>query len=542
MHPDNNNASGQVPGYVPPQQQNPPVPENPMHVDVNAPVATPIPDPRQQAAAGVPVAGSESLPLQAQHVPPQAYAPGTASAVQFEPQPAVQQVSPPPAPPVEPPSGGAQGESAAPAPDGQKKGNGTTIALIIVAVLLVISLGGWLIASVAGALVPAMDKLDAGAYEEGEKVAEVIDAPNQDLDKNLANVVAETAMPSVATIYTYATPEKSPSYEEMFDMLFGRGNGTHGGAGDVIEEDVEAEPVMTGLGSGIVIREDGYIVTNNHVVSGADKLMVNIGDESFEGELVGTDPSSDIAVVKIEPGDAKLHKIEVADSDKLRIGDWVMALGAPLGYEQSATTGIVSALGRDSVMDDGQGGITIYADMIQTDAAINSGNSGGALVDDEARLVGINTLVAASGTGAGQADNLGFAIPSNYAIAIANQIIDNGGASHAKLGVSLSASEDADGAVVANVVADSAAAAAGIQEGDVIVAVNGEKTETPEEVIYDIRASQPGEKVTVSIERDGQTQDIEVALGSDGAAQQKAKQENKGDYKGGFLGLGQWAK
>ena len=548
MHNPDNNTNGQVPSSAPaagaPQ-------ESPMHVDVDAPSATPIPDPEpmqvphQSAPAVTPVTQPEaaaqpspvSTPVQSGYqaqpaiphpvpgvtnLPPQARpvdAPVAQSHAYQQPQP----VQTPPTPPT-PPMATA---SAAPASE-PKKGNGGMIALIVIAVLLVIALGGWLVASITGSLVPAMDKIDDSAYEAGEKVAEVIDAPNQDLDKNLANVVAETAMPSVVTIYTYATPERSSYYYgDMFDMFFGgRGNSD---TQDVIEEE-EMEPVMTGLGSGVIIRDDGYIITNNHVVDGADKLMVNVGDESFEGTLVGTDPTSDIAVVKIEPGDTKLQKIEVADSDDLFIGDWVMALGAPLGYEQSATTGIISALGRDSVMDDGNGGTTIYADMIQTDAAINSGNSGGALVDDEAKLVGINTLVAASGTGTGQADNLGFAIPSNYAIAIANQLIDNGGqAAHAKLGVSLTPDDDAAGAVVAEVVEGGAAAEAGIQAGDVIVAVNGESTDTPEDVIFDIRASQPGEKVTVTVERNGAEQDIQVTLGSDSDDQAQQAQNEKSD-------------
>lgn len=488
MHNENN---GQYPGYVPPTHPNPPQSHEPhMHVDVNAPAAVPVSTP-----------GGQPHPVQAQ-AQQQPVHPGYATAPVPTPQPTS-------ASPV-PPSGGyvPPSDAGMPQPEPPSKKKGSTIVLIVIAVLLVLGLGGWLIASITGYFVPAMEKADDAAFNAGEKIEEVIDAPNQDLDKNLANVVAETAMPSIATIYTYATPDKASNYYDILDMMLGNGRAA-------VEETV-SEPVMTGLGSGVIIRDDGYIITNNHVVDGAEKLMVNIGDDSFEGTLVGTDPSSDIAVVKIEPGDVKLDKIEIADSNNLSIGDWVMALGAPLGYEQSATTGIISALGRDSVMEDGNGGMTIYANMIQTDAAINSGNSGGALVDDEAKLVGINTLVAADSTGMGQADNLGFAIPSTYAIAIANQLIDNNGkVSHAKLGVSLDVDEEADGAVVALVSEGSSAEQAGLEEGDVIVAINGQKIASPEDVVFDIRASQPGDKVKITVDRNGQTQDVVVVLGND---------------------------
>lgn len=392
---------------------------------------------------------------------------------------------------------------------GDKNGKlrASTIVLIVISILLILGIGGWIAASALGGINTIFGELDETAYEKGEENANVIDAPNQDLDLNLANVVAEKAMPSIVTIYTYARPAQSSSQYDILDIMFGYS--------DAKGTTEEAENVMTGLGSGVIIRDGGYILTNNHVVQGADTIMVAIGDDAYEGTVVGTDAASDLAVVKVDSDKAKLSPIAIADSDNLRIGDWVMAIGAPLGYEQSATTGIVSALGRNTVMSDGEGGYTIYAEMIQTDAAINSGNSGGALVDDEARLIGINTLVAAGDSGA-QADNLGFAIPVNYAVFIANQLIDNSGrVEHAQLGVSLESPEDREGALVSEVVEGSGAAAAGIQVGDIIVSFDGDKVSTPDDVIFEVRASRPGDDISLSIVRGGQEQDMTVILGSD---------------------------
>lgn len=410
------------------------------------------------------------------------------------------------APPTVPPTGGHSYPQSAPTPP--KKSNGGTVALIVLAVLLCCGLLIAIISAVASGVSGNWEKIEPSqnmsVIEKNDKDSIFEGLVNQDEDQNLANAVAEAAMPSVVSIYTFASP--SAQYSDMLDLLLGS------------RENMDAtsqEPVMAGLGSGVILNEDGYIITNNHVVAGADSLMVNVGDESFDGEVVGTDPESDLAVVKIDAGDTKLVPIELGDSDALKIGDWVMAIGSPLGYEQTATTGIVSALGRDSVMpSETDGAITIYANMIQTDAAINGGNSGGALVDDEARLIGINTLVAANDQG-GQADNLGFAIPANYAVDIANQIIDNGKASHAKLGVSLQEDENGEGAVVAAVVPDSAAAKAGLAQGDIITAVNGKKVSSPEDVVYDVRALAPGSEAEITYTHNGQEQKTKIVLGSD---------------------------
>lgn len=593
MHQDPNMTPNNNQEPTPPQPQ-----ENPMHIDMDAPKATPMTHtqfvqerleetasavgvPAEQAQVPQPTTQPSPHPVQPQQAQPQGYVP-------IAPNPQYHQTygtpvtqvhsahsdgnntaTVPPVPPTQPPAGNTA-VPATPAPQGdggKKKGNGGMIALFIVAIVLFLGIGTWLALSFTGAMDNVFQQTDEQVIEAGEATEDkLLDAPNQDLDPNLANLVAEKAMPSIVTIYTYEKPVQSnDGYSDILELLMNRGQGNEYIEEDAVEDIADAS-VMTGLGSGVIIREDGYILTNNHVVDGADKLMVSLGDDSFEGEIVGTDPESDLAVVKVDAG-KKLDAIEVADSNNLRIGDWVMAIGAPLGYEQTATTGIVSALGRDSVMDDGQGGTTVYANMIQTDAAINSGNSGGALVNDQAELIGVNTLVAASSDGYSQADNLGFAIPSTYAIAIANQIIEDGVANHAKLGVVVALDEETGDTVVTEVVEDGAAAAAGIKAGDVIVSFDGDKVTMPDDVIYGVRSNQPGDEVIVTIQRDGQEQDVKVVLGGEDVekAQDNATDKDNGKqdmgnngkskdnkdaqdsedgngYNGGFHGLDGWTK
>ena len=226
----------------------------------------------------------------------------------------------------------------------------------------------------------------------------------------------------------------------------------------------------------MVLDTEGHILTNNHVVDGYDQYVVTMDDgTTYEAEFVGNDASSDLAVIKLKDADAsKLTPIEIGDSSKLNVGEWVMAIGSPFGNEQSVSTGIVSALYRSTAMSSTSGN-TIYANMIQTDAAINPGNSGGALVNDNGELVGINSLIESY---SGSSSGVGFAIPVNYAKNIADQIIDGKTPVHPYMGATLSSvnalnartnklSTDS-GAYVASVVEDGPAAKAGIQEGDVI--------------------------------------------------------------------------
>ena len=296
----------------------------------------------------------------------------------------------------------------------------------------------------------------------------------------------------------------------------------------------------TGTGSGVAMTEDGYLITNNHVVDGGDTFQVTIAGETYDAELVGADPSSDVAVLKAKDASG-LTPMELGNSDDLNVGEWVMTLGAPFGLEQSVATGIVSATSRSQIMDasasaqaGGSGETTIYPNMIQTDAAINPGNSGGAMVDSDGKLIGINTLITSY---SGNYSGVGFAIPANYAVNLAQQIIAGETPTHAQLGVSLSTVNDQmaganglaseSGAYVASVAAGSGAEAAGLQEGDIITALNGEKVEGASDLMLAVRGEQPGETVTLTVNRGGQEQEIQVTLGDDAASQKAAAEAKK---------------
>ena len=347
-------------------------------------------------------------------------------------------------------------------------------------------------------------------------------------DSTLAEAVASKCLPSVAAIDVYATPQQSMGgLEELFGYGYGYG----------MEQDDQGgkELQKYSLGSGVVLTQDGYIITNNHVVEGGEAYKVTVGGETYDAELVGADPSSDVAVLKAKDASG-LTVMELGDSDDLTIGEWVMTLGSPFGLEQSVATGIVSATSRSQIMDaqesmqsGGTGNVTIYPNMIQTDAAINPGNSGGALVDSEGRLIGINTLITSY---SGNYSGVGFAIPVNYAVNLANQIIAGEMPTHAQLGVSLSTVDAQNaqryglatdtGAYVAAVSPNSGAAEAGIQVGDIVTAFDGQPVESASDLMLDVRSKNPGDTVTLTVNRGGKTQDVKVTLGDDAATQKEA--------------------
>lgn len=330
---------------------------------------------------------------------------------------------------------------------------------------------------------------------------------NTNDDATLAEAVAAKCLPSVVYVETYA--------------------------------DAGGRLQGLGTGSGVVMTEDGYLITNNHVVDGGSAYKVTIAGNTYDAELVGTDPSSDVAVLKAKDASG-LTVMELGDSDNLTIGEWVMTLGSPFGLEQSVATGIVSATSRSQIMSaqesmqsGGTGEVTIYPNMIQTDAAINPGNSGGALVDDEGKLIGINTLITSY---SGNYSGVGFAIPVNYAINLAQQIIAGETPTHAQLGVSLSTVSAATasryglpvdtGAYVAAVTPDSGAAAAGIVPGDIVTAFDGQAVESASDLMLDVRTKNPGDTVTLTVNSGGQEKEVQVTLGDDSASQ-KAKQEQQ---------------
>ncbi len=348
-------------------------------------------------------------------------------------------------------------------------------------------------------------------------------------DATLAEAVAAKCLPSVVAVDVFVDASSVNQMSQVYGM--GQGQGAQGGEGEL---------TAYSQGSGVVLSQDGYIITNNHVVEGGDAYEVTIAGETYEAELVGTDPSSDVAVLKAKDASG-LTVMELGDSDDLTIGEWVMSLGSPFGLEQSVATGIVSATSRSQIMDasesmqsGGTGETTIYPNMIQTDAAINPGNSGGALVDGEGRLIGINTLITSY---SGNYSGVGFAIPVNYAVNLAEQIIAGETPTHAQLGVSLSTvnSQTAqsyglstdEGAYVAAVSEGSGAEAAGIQEGDIITSFDGKAVEGASDLMLAVRGKLPGDTVKLTINSDGEEREVEVTLGDDAASQQAAEQQSQ---------------
>ncbi len=287
---------------------------------------------------------------------------------------------------------------------------------------------------------------------------------------------------------------------------------------------------QTGVGSGVIYDPAGYILTNNHVVAGADTLTVALPDgRTFDGKLVGADPLTDLAVVKITPKAGEtLPVAPLGDSSQLHVGDWVVAIGNALALPggPTVTAGVVSALGR-SVQEPpdqqtGASGPYLY-DVIQTDASINPGNSGGALVNLQGQVVGINTLVAGMAEPGVQAQGIGFAIAINTAKPIAQQLVSTGKAVHPFLGISYAALtpsiarqlgiQDTQGIVVAQVVPGSPAATAGLQRLDVIKQIDNQPI-TDESVLGRVlNGHQPGDTVTLQVLRNGQTMQVQVTLG-----------------------------
>ena len=325
-------------------------------------------------------------------------------------------------------------------------------------------------------------------------------------DTTLAETVSAKALPSVVSITAITSSDSSNSIFQSDDSSSDSSSGS--------------------IGSGVVLDTDGNILTNNHVVTGATSITVSMNGESYEAELVGADTSSDLAVIKLKDVSADdLTPIEVGDSDSLNVGEWVMAIGSPFGNEQSVSTGIVSSLYRSTALPSTDG-TYIYANMIQTDAAINPGNSGGALVNDNGELIGINSIIESY---SGSSSGVGFAIPSNYAVKIAKQIIAGKTPEHAYLGVRLGTVTASnarqnnlsvnEGAYVGEVISGSPAETAGLEKGDVITKVGDTEVASADSVIIALRSYDVGDKVTLTVQRGSDSKEIEVTLGSDADAQ-----------------------
>ena len=311
--------------------------------------------------------------------------------------------------------------------------------------------------------------------------------------------IIQKAAPSVVTIYSTMTIHERPSQSPFSgDPLLRRFFGDQFGSAQ--PRDRKAQ----GLGSGVIVSPEGYILTANHVVEGADTVKVSLaeGEREFDAKVIGTDPPTDVAVLKI---DAKrtLPAITLGDSDKLLVGDMVLAIGDPFAVGQTVTLGIISALQR------GGFDITGYEDFIQTDAAINPGNSGGALVDVEGRLVGINTAILSR---SGGFQGVGFAVPINMARYVMDRLITSGRVARGFLGINIqpltpdlakefNLPDESSGVLVGGVSPNSSAAKAGVQDGDVVVELNGKKVTDPRKLQLLVAETPPGTQVTLKVLR-----------------------------------------
>ncbi|HEX4473624.1 MAG TPA: DegQ family serine endoprotease [Polyangiaceae bacterium] len=350
--------------------------------------------------------------------------------------------------------------------------------------------------------------------------------------------VAERAAPSVVNVASSRTVktvrENAPFFLEdpFFQRFFGPQGGPQG-------QQPEQRQIEHGLGSGVVISSDGIVLTNNHVVDGADEIKVTTADKrEFNVKVIGTDAKSDLAVLKLQ-GDVKdLHPIELADSSRLRLGDVVLAIGNPFGVGQTITMGIVSAKGRANV------GIAAYEDFIQTDAAINPGNSGGALVNMEGQLVGINTAILSR---TGGSNGIGFAIPSNMAQPIMKALLDHGKVVRGWLGVGI---QDVDqdlakamnlpttkGVLISEVMDTGPAAKAGLQSGDVVLKLNGLDVDSTGEFRNAIAAAGAAAIVKLDVLRNGKSFAIDAKLGELPEKVGAAGGTTLGTQPGGLEGL-----
>src|SRR5688572_13469489 len=331
--------------------------------------------------------------------------------------------------------------------------------------------------------------------------------------------IAERATPSVVNVASRRTVKnRGGQQDEMFRFFFGPRGG----------EPEERE--QRGLGSGVIYSKDGLVLTNNHVIEEADEVTVQTADGTdYDAEVVGTDAKSDVAVLRLKGNVKDLVPIKLGDSTNLRVGDVVLAIGNPFGFSQTVTMGIVSAKGRSET------GIVDYADFIQTDAAINPGNSGGALVNMQGELVGINTAIISR---SGGYQGIGFAIPSNMASQIAQALVKDGRVVRGWLGIGIQDVDPdlagamslptADGVLVSDVEPGSPADKGGLQRGDVILTVDGKKTNSSTQLRNLIAEAGANKKVDLAILRGGKPQTLPVLLGELKSDKPEASREGDG--------------
>ena len=393
----------------------------------------------------------------------------------------------------------------------------------------------WFIATVAAMLIGGASWLVAeskGTDEHANRSVDVkVDATplNRTVDTAFSySPIVKRVIPSVVKVVTRerakeievdgGSPFDDPSLRQFFGPFFGFPRGGRR---------IVRQPPQVGLGSGVIVSPDGYILTNNHVVDGADKVQVTLADKrELTAKVIGTDKKTDIAVIKVDAHD--LPALTFAASSDVQVGDRVLAVGNPFGLGETVTTGIVSALGR--VMP-GDGTTSYnYQDYIQTDAAINPGNSGGALVDMQGRLIGLNTAIYSRDGGF---MGIGFAIPSDLARSIMDSLVRTGKVVRGFLGVTIQdlSSDLADqfhlqsskGAIVTDVTADSPAAKAGLKSDDVVLEFNGKPVTDSRGLSFAVAATEPGQEAKLRILRDGKEQTITVKVGEQPGDRQLAR-------------------
>ena len=373
--------------------------------------------------------------------------------------------------------------------------NKKSVLTILLAVLL--SAGAaWIVSEIV-----VSHRLATATTTSGERLVRASEPARVVASANVASFsdAAETAVQTV--VYVKVTKRaKATRPSSLFDMLFGY---------------PEVPKDQVGLGSGVIIRPDGYIVTNNHVINGADLIEVTLeNNQAYPATLVGTDPATDIALLKIEAND--LPCIEMGDSDQLKLGDWVLAIGSPYDLRSTITAGIVSAKGRSLPNYDGQFRVESF---IQTDAAVNPGNSGGALVNTAGELVGINTsIISLTGSYAGYS----FAVPVNIVKKIADDFITYGSVQRAMLGVSMSEIDavraqklglmEVSGVYVEGVQKEGPADKAGIKVGDILTEINLNPVRDGAAVQEQMSKLRPGESAVITLLRGGERKEIIVAL------------------------------
>ena len=365
-------------------------------------------------------------------------------------------------------------------------------------------LGGVVGAAALVGILVATDVITPSVQVSGGQQQITIDPSDEDV--TTANAVAAKALPSVVTVYC-------------------------------------TFPEGEGMGSGVIYDTNGNILTNNHVVEDAESISVSLNGESYDAELVGTDASSDLAVLHVDFGDTEVTPMEIGSSSDLQVGDWVMSVGSPFGLESSVSQGIVSALSRSTLLESASGN-TLYTNLIQTDATINPGNSGGALVNDRGQLVGICTLYSSDTQSFA---GIGYAIPSDYAVEIADKIIAGETVTHAYIGLSMQTVTPSaalsnglsvdEGAYVVEVFDGSPAAEAGIQVGDVVTSIGGEAVSSADSAILAVRSHDIGDTVEVKVMRGEKELSFDVTLGSDEALQQEQEDEQTVNVNGQEISL-----